>query len=352
MNKDQTGWNTIELADGEHRLLREFAESIEIDPYDKLGKFTDAATAAWHGLSHTTRDLVTSLADGSSENAELCVTNLPEVPGVPPTPSSTTSWMRLTQGYVSEAIMITFMVGLGHPISYLDQRDGSIFHDIYPTRHNARAVSSQSSAINLGHHTEMFFHPAPPDFLMLHCLRAPTDRLAYTTISALGDIESLLEPNDRALLSEPLFALDLARLHGRYTFRGRPYTEADPRPCVPISSTTESRFRFEPELTTAMSERAHLAMANTEHAATVVARRGIIQERSLIIIDNRRAVHSRSPFKAHFDGSDRWLRRMMIGTAPASESGVIQQQDLELVDAWRALGARIEHIPYNNTSME
>jgi hypothetical protein len=55
--------------------------------------------------------------------------------------------------------MMTFTIGLGFPVSYLDQRDGSVFHDIYPTRKNAAEVSGQSSAVDRGLHTEMLFHP-------------------------------------------------------------------------------------------------------------------------------------------------------------------------------------------------
>jgi alpha-ketoglutarate-dependent taurine dioxygenase len=32
----------------------------------------------------------------------------------------------------------------------------------------------------------------------------------------------------------------------------------------------------------------------------------------LLIIDNLQAVHGRRPFKARYDGSDRWLRRINI----------------------------------------
>jgi L-asparagine oxygenase len=32
----------------------------------------------------------------------------------------------------------------------------------------------------------------------------------------------------------------------------------------------------------------------------------------LIILDNRRVVHARSPFTARYDGTDRWLMRTMV----------------------------------------
>ena len=32
----------------------------------------------------------------------------------------------------------------------------------------------------------------------------------------------------------------------------------------------------------------------------------------LLVIDNRRAVHGRSKFRARFDGTDRWLQRTFV----------------------------------------
>ena len=354
MSRLESGWSTHRLTDQERDSLRDFAATAGSDPYDDLGAFTIEAAGAWEALTDETRRQVGSLADGSSERPELYITNLPEVADLPPTPSVTHSWARLTQRSASEAIMLTFVTGLGHPISYLDQRDGSVFHDIYPTRSNAAEISSQSSSVDLGHHTEMFFHPEPPDFLMLHCLRSAPDRHAYTSVSGLSDIEAMLSDEDRGLLREPLFAVDVARLHGRYTNDGHPYTEADPRPCIPVIASTTSgrRLRFEPALMTPTTAAAARAIQCAEHAVDKVAVRDVLRERGMLVVDNRRAAHSRSSFKAQFDGSDRWLRRMMIGSPATTRNGAIQRHDLELVRAWRTAGAIVGKVPYGNSESE
>jgi L-asparagine oxygenase len=151
-----------------------------------------------------------------------------------------------------------------------------------------------------------------------------------------------------------LFALDLARLHGRYTNSGRSYTEADPRPRIPIvtDSTTELRFRFEPALMTPTTDSAAQTMRRTEHAAVTVAAPGVLREQCLLIVDNRRAAHSRSPFIARFDGSDRWLRRMMIGRADTGKPGVVERHDLELTNAWHKAGAVLDPVPYGSLAKE
>jgi hypothetical protein len=354
MEHERAEWSTHFLTDQERDTILRLAATTGSDPYDDLGSFVRESAATWDSLTAETRNRVAELASGTSARPELCIANLPEIQGLPPTPAVTDSWARLTRDRVSESIMITFATGLGFPISYLDQRDGSVFHDVYPTRSNATAISSQSSSIDLGLHTEMFFHPEPPDFLALHCLRSPRERSAYTSVASLTDIEARLSEEDRATLREPLFALDLARLHGRYTNRGRAHTEADARPRIPIitDSTIGPRFRFEPALMTPTTDGAAQATRRAEHTAEAVAAPGVLREQSLLIVDNRRAAHSRSPFVARFDGSDRWLRRMMIGRANAAPAGAIERHDLELVRAWCDAGTIIEPIPYGSSTKE
>jgi alpha-ketoglutarate-dependent taurine dioxygenase len=38
----------------------------------------------------------------------------------------------------------------------------------------------------------------------------------------------------------------------------------------------------------------------------------ILQPGDIYFIDNFRAVHGRKPFKANYDGNDRWLKRINI----------------------------------------
>ena len=354
MNGEHVGWNTHALTDSERDELGRLAVEARSDPYDDLKGFIQECGVVWASLSVETRNRVEDLVRGTSGRPELCITNLPGLESLPPTPAVTDTWARLTRDRVSETAVVALAAGLGAPISYLDQRGGAVFHDVYPTRRNAAAISSQSSAVHLGMHTEMFFHPEPPDFLVLHCLRSPRERSARTSVASLDDIETHLSAQDRAILREPLFALDLARLHGRYTHDGRPYTQADPCPRIPIVDDAPSgqRFRFEPALMTPTTEAAAQAMWQTELAAEAVARSGQLEERSLLIIDNRRAAHSRSTFLARFDGSDRWLRRTMVGRTDETQAGAIERLDLELVHAWRGAGAIVEHIPYGSFTKE
>lgn len=338
------------LADSERDLLADAANWPRPDPYVDPGEFRVFAGEVWKNLRGSTRDRFLEFAAGASHLPELHVQNLPTVPDLPATPEGG-SWARTTTGHFSEMLMVTFTTGLGYPTSYADQRGGSVFHDIYPTRANASKVSSQSNEVDLGFHTEMFFHPMPPAFLMLHCLRADPAGVARTGIADLASIEGALSVADRADLRQARFALDLARLHGSYTYDGRPISEDDLRPCIPIISDDDAvSFRFEPALTTAMDAEGRNALHRAELAADANARHYSLREGSMLVLDNRRAAHSRTSFPARYDGTDRWLRRMMVSArSEREENGIVRSSRLDLLGMWREKGVTFTQVPYPTT---
>ena len=339
---------THRLAEDEVKSLLQIAENSQSDPQaDLLGLRLDAYTG-WLSLHQETRSLVQELADGSSLRPELHLTNLPIMDALEATPIAEDS-VRTISGTLSEFIMLVFSIGLGSPISYFDQRNGNIFHDVFPTRRNSLALSSQSSEANLGFHSEMFFHPSPPEFLALHCLRPDVDEEAITGIASLADIEVELNADELHQLRQPAYAVDIAHLHGSYTHQGRAIRESDPRPIIPVIYEAHEMklFRFEPELMTPIDGPASGAIHHADEIAASVAATGRLTHGSLLLIDNRRAVHSRSPFKARFDGTDRWLRRMMIRAGHVPETGKSDEPESELSQAWAALGAAVSYFPYS-----
>lgn len=347
-------WHEHRLSERERSIIEDSALTTMVDPYLDPVAFRATTKRAWNLLNPATRRAVHDVGRGTSERPELYISNLPEPRDLPPTPTRSGTWERTTDDAFSEFVMVMFSHGLGLPISYRDQRNGKVFHDIFPTAENAVQISSQSSGVILGQHTEMFFHPSPPDHLMLHCLRPDPDRRAQTFVSALPDIESRLSASTREILRTPRFALDLAELHGSYTHRGRPINLDDPRPVIPIvDDSSPTPFRFEPALMTPVGRDATHALDAAEHAAHVVTVAGTLDAGCLLILDNRRATHARSAFPACFDGTDRWLRRMLLGRFGRSEdSAVIRSHDLELITPWIDLGVAMQPVPHRTAAKE
>jgi len=342
-------WACLRVSNSERDILVDAASLVSDGLLADQAKLAEFARGAWDALEVGTRDRISELATGISARPELHVSNLPVDPILPPTPTMSTS-ARSTITFISELVMTVFATALGNPMSYADQRGGSIFHDVFPTVENAAKISSHSSLVGLGFHSEMFFHPTPPAFLILNCLRVRPGRkdAARTGVVDLGQIEALLGAEDRKALRSASFALDLARLHGSYRYEGNVIAESDPRPCIPvIADDSVWRFRFEPALMTPVSEKSRRALDRAEHAAEMTAAWGTLHAGEVLLVDNRRSAHSRSPFVAKFDGADRWLRRTMVASFEMpTERGVVWSTDFDLWTTWHQLGVMFDVIPY------
>lgn len=340
-------WASLSVSNSERDTLTDAAALVTPDMLADQSNFAKFAREAWRALDVGTRDRVGELAAGLSPRPELYIRNLPQDPMLPPTPTKSAP-ERSTVTFTSELVMTVFATELGNPMSYVDQRGGSIFHDIFPTVANAAKVSSQSSRVGLKVHSEMFFHPTPPAFLILNCLRPDPTRAARTGVVDVAHIEESLSGADRDVLRTPQFALDLARLHGSYRYEGNEIAESDPRPCIPIIvDEAVWRFRFEPALMTPMSEKSRGALDRAEHAAESRAAWGTLCSGDVLLVDNRRSAHSRSPFQANFDGADRWLRRMMVAPFEMpTERGIVRSTDFDLWRPWHQLDVTFDVVPY------
>jgi L-asparagine oxygenase len=352
-HRTDRSWTTVTLSNEERANLEAFAQGANADPYDNYQGLRRHAQMAWKGMTAKTVEHVSNLAQGLSRRPELYISNLPVDPELPPTPTIPQRG-RTIPGGLSEFITLTFSLALGSPISYVDQRYGNLFHDVFPTRENATNISSQSSTAPLGFHTEMFFHPGAPDFLVLHCLRPDPDHEAITSVAAIEDVINTLDRDTVSELCRPQFAIDLARLHGSYTHDSRAISESDPRPLIAVVELFDNskRLRFEPELMTPLTHRARQALHQAARAWEVVAAPGTLDQGGFLIIDNRRAAHSRSPFRAAFEGNDRWLRRTMVRHGSAPPAGYYVESNTELSKAWDALGVELTVIPYIRESPE
>lgn len=320
--------------------LLQVVSTVDVDPYTDFTAFRVFAQQAWTSLSEETRKVVTGFSDRSGGAPMLYLHGLPVDQHLSATPTKVAA-VRSTQGVLSELIMICLSVGLGPPISYAQEHGGRIFHDVFPTPGNAAALSSQSSSAKLGFHTEMAFHPDVPAFLLLHCLRPDPDGSASTLVADATAMWRGLSDRAQRALSEPAFALELSRLHSPYTQDGRPIGPQDDRPCVPLF-TAESNsvtLRFEPELMHSDVPACDAALHQAEALATELSVSVNLETGGLLLIDNTRAAHARSAFSARFDGSDRWLRRVMISQLPTPKAGFVSHNEAELARTWRTRGA-------------
>src|SRR5918992_1319928 len=135
----------------------------------------------------------------------------------------------------------------------------------------------------------------------LMCLRNPD--AVPTTFASIDEVR--LDPDQVEVLFEPRFVFRPDPSHPTDSEREKaPVLFGDPRsPYVRFDPYSMDR----PETEEARSAMDYLIRAVDENLTGVALLPG-----ECLFIDNYKAVHGRSSFKARFDGTDRWLKRINI----------------------------------------
>jgi hypothetical protein len=190
---------------------------------------------------------------------------------------------------------------LGDAIAWSHQRDGLICQDLLPIEGHENKMIGSGSDRELIWHTEDARYSYRGDYIGLMCLRNP--EAVPTTFALINEVQ--LDPDQVEVLFEP-----------RFVFRPDPSHPSDSgveKASVLFGDPKSPYVRFDPycmdqpedeETRSAMD---YLIRAIDENLTSVALLPG-----ECLFIDNYRAVHGRSSFKARFDGTDRWLKRINI----------------------------------------
>jgi L-asparagine oxygenase len=235
---------------------------------------------------------------------------------IPPTP--------LTAGHTnkadrtSESTLLGVAQLLGEPVGYAQEHGGDIVQDLFPLASSVGRQLSTSSGVELAFHTETAFHPFRPHYLLLLCLRG--DANAATTLCSVEAIMSELSEQTLEVLHEPRFRCGVDESFGRGSAWVTP-------PHAVLTSGPEDTYTllFDGELTFGIDRRAEDAIVEMNGAIAKVRTSVTLATGDLLVVDNHRAVHGRSPFTARFDGTDRWLQRTFVvddlGPSTAQRTG-------------------------------
>ncbi len=249
---------------------------------------------------------LTDFADRPNRLGALLLTAVP-VEELPPTPSSPNACT--SKSLASELTLLAVARQLGQPVGYAPEHGGRIVQNLVPTPEAADLQMSTSSSSNLMFHTETAFHPHRPRYLALHCLRGNPE--AHTTLASIFDIIDALPPAERDAIVEVMFAprfrtsVDASFLGGRVDELGEPHA-------LLTGTLDEPTFVFDADLTVGVDPDACAVVEQVQAAIGAATTSVVLAPGDLMIIDNNRAVHGRSPFTARFDGTDRWLQRAFI----------------------------------------
>jgi L-asparagine oxygenase len=138
------------------------------------------------------------------------------------------------------------------------------------------------------------------------CLRG--DPRAATTYANVEDIVKRLQPITVERLLQPKFATSVDK---SFRLRG----EDDQRVVMPVlrkSEGGELTMTYDQDLMRPLDADAADALARFQEAVEESIREVVLTEGDVLVIDNKKTVHGRYPFTARYDGTDRWLMRVLV----------------------------------------
>ena len=251
-----------------------------------------------------------------------------------PTPEHWKQKHEISPTLEQEFLMMLFGALLGDAIAWATQQDAHIIHEVFPIKDDENEQISTGSNQVISWHNEDAFHPFRGDYVALMCLRN-FDRIP-TTLASVDQIK--LNPREINILFEPRFVIYPDESHaeknnsvtvsyagnGNGNGNGAGHLKAareriremhsSPSKLAVLYGDPHSPYlRLDPYfMRPSEDDEAQFALNALIRAVDKCLREVILEPGDFLFVDNYRAVHGRKHFKARYDGTDRWLKRMNI----------------------------------------
>lgn len=206
---------------------------------------------------------------------------------------------------ITEATLLAFAAAAGEVFAFARQHRGQIIQNVSPVPgHEYDAVGTGSRSL-LDWHSEDAFDDAHPQFVGLFCVRGD-DRVQ----TALAPVDRItLSEEDDAVLRQPRYMHGIDKASGG---TGRP---EDGVQGAALYGEDGKRFvRIDMDCAAALTgdEPAAAALKSFHDGANEAGIYVTLEEGDVLLFDNRRVMHARTPFEPRYDGTDRWLQRVII----------------------------------------
>jgi L-asparagine oxygenase len=258
-------------------------------------------------LTEISRLLRHSLRPPDRQLGYLVAAALFDLPPLGPTPAH---WSQVDDDEDGRSFDIAFVLAaaaLGMPFGWSGQQNGRIVNNVLPSRADEHRQVGASSTAELRWHTEDAFRSDRSDLVLLACVRNPGNvgsRLANIRWCRLSDAEL-------AQLRRPLWRISPDDSYGDVEI------DDELTGIAPVAADPEGlSLCYDPSYTEPVTAdvdalRAYQRLgAELDRCAVEVA----LSPGDLLILDNTVVAHSRAPFTARYDGTDRWLKRVQVHT--------------------------------------
>ena len=255
-----------------------------------------------------------------------------------PTPEHWKDKSEVSPTLEEEMLHMLFGALLGDAIAWATQQDAHILHDVLPVKGDENEQISTGSNQAVWWHNEDAFHPFRGDYVSLMCLRN-SDRIP-TTLASADQIK--LGPREINILFEPRFVIYPDESHAEknnsltFTYSANGNGNGNGNGTDPLKAARERiremhtspskmavlygdphspYLRLDPYFMRPLDDdEAQSALNALVRAVDKCLGEVVLEPGDFLFVDNYRAVHGRKHFKARYDGTDRWLKRMNIAS--------------------------------------
>lgn len=292
-----------------------FAQTIPTDlsADETLEEYLSEVYFAGAALPQPVRHDIFMFKRASDGAAALHIKNLPQDASLPPTPT-TEQGTFCGELVASKACLLGIGQMFGEPYGYAKERDGELMPGLYPIEAHAKKAAGTGSGNILGMHNDIAHdYPNYPSYTLLYCLRPDPTKLAKTLLANMDEIRAKLSKNEVELLFEPVYKITVPD-----SFRAKNDTNdaAEPRtisvlhgsPMAPeVTLQFNTMSAITPDAQRVFDKIKEMCRLGSNFVHEVYLEAG-----DLLVINNRKAIHGRTPFKPNFDGTDRWFQRLYI----------------------------------------
>lgn len=241
-------------------------------------------------------------------------------------------WRSDRQSSLREQILLVLQGSLlGDIFGWATQQDGYLVHDVLPIKGHENEQLGTGSEQLLWWHTEDAFHPFRADFIGFLCMRN-SDNVA-TTLGSL-DVEKL-DPAQVSILYQPRFVIrpDESHLEKNESDLRKSNRQSSSQDSICASYEKIKKMNISPEKVPILSGSSSAPYMRLDpyfmdplnndpeaqqalDALIAIINASLVdlalQPGDICFIDNHKAVHGRNPFKARYDGEDRWIKRICV----------------------------------------
>ncbi|HEX8247404.1 MAG TPA: TauD/TfdA family dioxygenase [Pyrinomonadaceae bacterium] len=316
---------TITLTAGEQNELTELASPVIGNPYSDFESFYQNIIGIRNLVPPRIRLEIENVRNFKRGGA-LIIKKLPLGDKLPPTPKEPFARQSLYD-LRSEVYLVLLATIAAEPFSFREWDAGHIVHNKYPIKSH-REVQFGSNAVEFLVHTETPFREFSPDYIALLCLRSDPTGKAQTRVCDIGKIIDTLSDDERQVLKSPSFAFETD--NPAIQINGKSYTL--PMPII-TNRNGDYVFEYVHDLI-GISEEAQEVLDKLKKKVASSITNVFLTDGDLIIIDNSHMVHGRSAYEPNYDGSDRWLQRLLLSSRlyknlKENESRLISDRRLE-----------------------